>query len=222
MRLILFGPPGSGKGTQAGLLTQRLGLVHISTGDTLRQAIAQGTPAGRKAEPFIREGHLVPDELVNDLVAERFDRPDRPRCFVMDGYPRNLAQAASFDLVLQRYDLQLHGVVLPIVDDAELVRRLSGRRVCTQCQTPYHVHYQAPRQPNACDLCGAPLTQRPDDHEDTVRERLHVYHARTEELKPYYRACNLLREVPGTGGVEDIYAAIVESLGVVAHNHACA
>src|SRR5437773_4470335 len=141
MRLILIGPPGSGKGTQAKLLGDRLGLVHIATGDILREAIRLGTAAGRKAEPFVNNGKLVPDDLVNELVADRFRRDDRPERFVMDGYPRTLAQAASFDQVLRQQFLNLTAVILLVVDDDEIVRRMTGRRTCSQCSRPYHITY---------------------------------------------------------------------------------
>ena len=211
MRLILVGPPGSGKGTQAKLLSERLGLVHIGTGDILREAVRLGTPAGRLAEPYVKSGKLVPDDLVNELVADRFRREDRPENFVMDGYPRTLAQAASFDQVLRQQFLDLNGVILLQVDDDEIVRRLSGRWSCPNpsCLATYHATKKAPRVPGVCDLCGTPLRQREDDREDTIRRRLEVYKRNTMELIPHYRAQNLLHEVPGEGDIEDIYKRIV-------------
>jgi adenylate kinase len=216
MRLILLGPPGSGKGTQAKLLSQRLGLTHVGTGDILREAVKTGTPAGRRAGPFVAAGKLVPDDLVNDLIADRFRRDDRPEAFVMDGYPRTLAQAASFDQLLRQQFLDLDGVVFLVVDDDEVVRRLSGRWVCPDCKTPYHMVTNPPKNDRVCDNPKHPrpvaLIQRDDDREETVRERLRVYHENTEDLIGHYRAKGLLRDVSGEGGIEAIFTRILEAL----------
>jgi adenylate kinase len=214
MRLILLGPPGSGKGTQAKLLCQRNGLEHISTGDILREAIRMNTPSGRRAHPYVESGQLVPDDLVNDLIAERFQRDDRPERFVMDGYPRTLAQAASFDQVLRQQFFDLSAVILLQVADAEIVRRLSGRWSCPQssCKATYHAANHPPKVPGICDDCGTALVQREDDKEETVRARLMVYHKNTEELVPHYRAQGLLHEIPGNGAIEDVYANILKAL----------
>lgn len=215
MRLILFGPPGSGKGTQAKLLSDRLKLAHIGTGDILREAIRLETPAGLRAKPFVTSGRLVPDDLVNELVADRFRRDDRPERFVMDGYPRTLAQAASFDQVLRQQFLDLKAVVFLVVDDEELVHRLGGRWTCPNmsCGAVYHATFKPPKRPGVCDLCGSLLVQRADDREDTIRERLRVYRQSTAELIPHYRAQGLLREVDGQGEVETVYGHILSALG---------
>lgn len=214
MRLILLGPPGSGKGTQAQLLCKRLGLEHVGTGDILREASDRGTPAGKRAKPFLDSGKLVPDGLVNDMVAERFRRADRPTRFVMDGYPRTLAQAEAFGHLLQEQALDLTAVVSLAVDDDEIVRRLSGRWSCPKqgCMATYHTVSNPPRVAGICDRCGTKLVQRDDDKEETVKERLRVYHGNTIELIPYYRARGLLREVPGLGNIEEIYANILRVL----------
>jgi len=214
MRLILLGPPGSGKGTQAKLLCGRQGLAHISTGDILREARQQGTPAGKKAEAFMNAGQLVPDEVVNDIIADRFRRDDRPAKFVLDGYPRTLPQAAALDAVLRQQFLDLTAVVSLTVDDQDLVDRVAWRRVCPKCQRPYHEKNNPPQHPGLCDDDGAKLVQRADDNEETVRKRLQVYHAQTAELVPHYRRPGLLREVPGTGDIEAIYQKILAALGV--------
>jgi adenylate kinase len=215
MRLILLGPPGCGKGTQAQLLCQRNRLEHIGTGDILRESIRRKTPAGLRAQPYVETGQLVPDDLVNDLIAERFDRPDRPNAFVMDGYPRTRAQAEAFEKVLRRYGLKLDAAVLIKVDDEEIVRRLAGRWSCPKagCKATYHTESNPPKVAGVCDRCGTTLVQRADDKPETVRNRLVVYHKNTQELIPYYRAQGLLREADGTGAIEDVYAHIMKALG---------
>ncbi len=212
MRLILVGPPGSGKGTQAKLLSNRLGLTHISTGDILREATRHHTPLGKVALPYMQSGQLVPDDLVNEIVAEHFRNEDRPERFVMDGYPRTLAQAASFDQVLRQQFLDLTAVLLFLVDDQEIIARMTGRWSCPKCKATYHVVYNPPRTAGICDVCGTQLIQRIDDKEETVRERLKIYHASTADLVSYYRAQGLLHEVPGVGDIEQIHKAVVEIL----------
>src|SRR6266481_5670627 len=159
MRLILLGPPGSGKGTQAKLLSERVGLEHIGTGDILREAIRRETPAGRRAKPFVDTGRLVPDDLVNELVADRFQRPDRPDRFVMDGYPRTVMQARAFDKVLERQHLPLTAAVSLLVDDEEIIRRVTGRWSCPKpnCKRTYHVISNPPKLDSVCDVDKTPL-----------------------------------------------------------------
>ncbi len=208
MRLILLGPPGCGKGTQAQLLHQRLGIDHIATGDLLREGMRLNTPVGQRARPYYEAGQLVPDELVNDLVAEHFARV-HPQKFVLDGYPRTLSQAASFDKLLHQHSLALTAVILFRVNDDEIVRRISGRWNCPQCKAIYHMTAKPPRVAGVCDNDAIPLTQRRDDREDTVRARLLVYHRDTASLAPHYQAQGLLHEIEGIGGIEEIYARIM-------------
>jgi adenylate kinase len=212
MRLILIGPPGSGKGTQAKLLSSRLGLAHIGTGDILREAARQNTPLGQVALPYMRSGQLVPDDLVNEIVAEHFRKEDRPERFVMDGYPRTLAQAASFDQVLRQQFLDLTAVLLFQVDDKEIIARMTGRWSCPQCKATYHLTFNPPRTAGICDVCGTKLIQRVDDQEQTVRERLRVYYMNAADLIPYYRSQGLLHEVPGVGDIEQIYSTMLDIL----------
>lgn len=211
MRLILIGPPGSGKGTQAKLLSQRLRLTHIGTGDLLREAVRLGTPAGKKVEPYVAKGQLVPDDLVNELIADLFHREPRPSCFVTDGYPRTVAQAHSFDQLLRQVFLDLQAAVFLVVQDEEIVRRICGRRVCPNCHASYHITLRPPKVANVCDACGATLFHRADDYEETIRDRLVVYHRNTEPLIAYYRQVGLLHQIKGEGNVEDIYAQIVQA-----------
>jgi adenylate kinase len=208
MRLILLGPPGSGKGTQAKLLCERRKLVHVGTGDILREAARQGTPLGKLAKPYIDAGKLAPDDLVNEVVTERFRRPDRPQQFVMDGYPRTLAQAHAFDKVLRQHHLGLNQVILVVVGDEPIVQRMSGRWSCPKCKATYHLANNPPRRDGVCDECGTALFQRPDDKEETVRERLRQYHQNTVDLIPYYRDQGLLTEISGEGGIEEVYGRI--------------
>jgi adenylate kinase len=212
MRLILVGPPGSGKGTQAKLLSKRLQLVHIGTGDILREAIREKTAIGRKAEPYILKGQLVPDDVVNEMVAERFHRDDRPDNFVIDGYPRTVAQAESFDQVLRQQFLDLTGVLLLYVDDDEIVRRMTGRLSCPVCKSTYHQVNKPPKEPGICDVCQNRLIQRSDDREETVRERLKYYHANTEGLIAHYQKQGLLHQISGVGPIEQIYDNILQEL----------
>jgi adenylate kinase len=214
MRLIFIGPPGSGKGTQAKLLSQRLGLCHFATGDILREAMRQGTPEGQRAMPFMAAGQNVPDVLVNDIVNSRFRAPDRPTQFVMDGYPRNVTQARSFDEVLRQQGLDLDAVVFLAVQDKEIIKRISARWSCPnpQCKATYNTLSNPPKNSGACDDCQSPLLQRDDDKAETVRHRLEVFHELTSELIAHYRKQNLVIDVPGVGGIDVIYQNIADAL----------
>ncbi len=215
MRLVLVGAPGSGKGTQAELLVGRLGLTYIGTGDILRAAIQNHTPVGLQAEPLMKQGRLVPDAIVNDLVAEVFQQPDRPEAFVVDGYPRTSAQAIAFDALLILQYLQLVGLVSLTVPDEDVVRRIGSRRCCENtaaCGVCYNLLARPPKVADICDRCGGPLVVRADDREETVRRRLVDFHANTEQLLEHYRGRGLLREVSALDPVETIYANIVKAL----------
>lgn len=214
MRLILLGPPGSGKGTQAALLCRRMNLEHIGTGDLFRAAMRARTPLGIRAEEFVQSGQLVPDSFVNDLVKDYFNSGGPHGRFVMDGYPRTVAQAEAFDGILAAHGLDLTRVLFLVVGDDEIINRLSGRWSCpkTGCKATYHTVSNPPRVPGVCDQCGTPLVQRDDDKEETVKARLVVYHRNTAELIPFYRKRGLLREVPGQGEIEQIYASLARAL----------
>ncbi|HJZ57557.1 MAG TPA: adenylate kinase [Gemmataceae bacterium] len=216
MRLVLVGPPGSGKGTQAEKLVRRLGLTPIGTGDILRRAIQEGTPLGREVEPLLKQGLLVPDTIVNDLVAELFRGPNPPTRFVTDGYPRTYAQAIAFDALLAQQFLRLDAAIDLAIPDEEVVRRISGRRCCSNvasCGVCYNVFSVPPKAPGVCDVCGSPLIQRDDDREETVRRRLLEFHKNTDALIEHYRTKGLLREIPATDLPETIYANILRAVG---------
>src|SRR6516162_2972564 len=214
MRLILIGPPGSGKGTQAKLLSQRMGLLHFATGDILREAVEKDTPEGRKAKPFMTSGQLVPDMIVNDIVNARFRGQNKPQKFVLDGYPRTLAQALSLDAVLKEQALDLDAVIFLNVDDEEIVHRLGNRWTCpnSACKAVYHSVFNPPKIAGTCDLCHTALQQREDDKPATIRKRLQVFHDCYDELLRHYQRQGLLVEVPGRGDIESIHADIVKSL----------
>lgn len=216
MRLILIGPPGCGKGTQAKLLAKRKTLEHIGTGDLLREAIRNQTNVGQRAKPFVESGHLVPDDLVNDLIKERFEKNDRPQNFLLDGYPRTLAQAKALDKVLEKVGLPLTSVVLFEVADDEIVKRVTGRWSCPKigCKATFHIFNNPPRVNGLCDDCHTQLVQRADDQVETVKSRLVVYHNDTVPLIPYYKEKSLLHEVNGSGEIEQVYSNIAKSLNI--------
>lgn len=214
MRLVLVGPPGSGKGTQAKRLCERLKLAYVGTGEILREAIRLKTPVGREVEPIIKQGLLVPDVVVNDLVAELFRRPTRPETFVLDGYPRTYSQSIAFDALLRQEYLTLDAVVNLTISDEEVVRRISGRRVCGKvgCGLAYHLIAGPPKVADVCDKCGERLLLREDDREETVRRRLQEFHKNTDALIDHYARARLVRNVPATDPVETIYANIVKAI----------
>lgn len=212
MRIVLLGPPGAGKGTQAVRLAEKAGVPHISTGDMFRQAVREGTPLGREAKAYMDRGALVPDEVTIGIVRERLAKDDAAKGFVFDGFPRTTVQAEALDRILAELERPLEAVVNLVVPDEEIVRRLAGRRVCPQCGATYHVAFNPPAEPGRCDRCGAELVQRHDDREETVRERLGVYHRQTAPLVDYYREAGLLVQVDGTGDVDAVTASVLEAL----------
>jgi adenylate kinase len=214
MRLVLVGPPGCGKGTQAELLVQRLGVTYVGTGDILREAIRRETPMGKRVEPIMEQGLLVPDPDVNDVVAELFRGPDRPDCFVMDGYPRTYSQAQAFDALLRQQFLSLDAVINLTIPDDEVIRRISGRRCCANpaCGVCFNVHYKPSKVANKCDKCGSELVLRADDKEETVRRRLSEFHNNTGQMITHYRQQNLVRDVSATDSPEAIYQNIVKAI----------
>jgi adenylate kinase len=216
MRLVLVGPPGSGKGTQAKRLCERLGVTYIGTGDMLRDAITRGTEMGQRVKPLMDQGLLVPDPEVNDVVAELFRAPDRPNSFVMDGYPRTYSQAIAFDALLRQQFLALDAVINLSIADDEVVKRIGGRRCCPKpgCGQCFHVEANPPKADLKCDRCGTALILRDDDKEQTVRRRLREFHRNTDRLIAHYRQQNLVRDVAAKDPVESIYANIIKAIGV--------
>lgn len=216
MRLVLVGPPGSGKGTQAKKLTDKLGLRDVGTGDILREAIKHGTPTGKLAEPYLQAGKLVPDDMVNSLIADLFHSKNRPEKFVLDGYPRTVSQAIWFDQFLKAEKIALDAVIVFCVDDEEVVRRISSRRICPICKAVYHLADHPPQVPDICDNDGLTLVQRPDDKEETIRGRLKDYHDNADDLISHYAKAGLLREVPALGSIDCIFSDVIKRLNTKA------
>ena len=211
MNLVLLGPPGSGKGTQAERLKEQLGLPHVASGDLFRENIGNETELGLLAKEYMDRGQLVPDDVTIAMVRERLQQPDCDDGVILDGFPRTLAQALALDKMLAGTGRALAGVLYINLPDEETVRRLSGRWICGQCQTPYHVVFSPPAEEGVCDECGGELYQRDDDRPETVRARLRVYHEQTAPLIDYYRRAGLLVEVDGAGDIEAVSAALLEA-----------
>ena len=207
MRLVLLGPPGSGKGTQGERLAAALGVPRISTGDILRRNVAQGTDLGKKAKTFMESGRLVPDELVIAMTAARLKEPDARNGFILDGFPRTIAQAEALSKLTP-----LDAVVNLFLEPEELVKRSAGRRVCPKCESVYHVVSNPPRKAGICDKCGTTLVTRPDDREEVVRTRIETYERQTAPLIAYYKERGLLREVYASGMIGEISQRVEEAL----------
>lgn len=212
MRVIFLGPPGAGKGTQARQLAAEVGIPQIATGDILREAAAKQSPLGLEAKRYMDRGTLVPDEVVIGLVAERLDHPSARKGFLLDGFPRTVAQAEALERILKEHGLVLDRVIFFEVSEAELLRRLTGRRVCRRCGGTFHLVFAPPRVAGTCDRCGGELYQREDDSEVAVRQRLAVYESETAPLLDYYGSRSLLTTVKGEGPVDAIAAAIRSAL----------
>jgi adenylate kinase len=217
MRLVLLGPPGAGKGTQAERIKAKYGIAHLSTGDMLREAVAAGTDVGRRAKAIMDAGKLVPDDVINALVAERITQADCVRGFVLDGFPRTVVQAEALDRMLTERDLALDAVLELAVDDDALVERISGRFACARCGAGYHDRFKQPQVEGVCDVCGGrEFVRRPDDNAETVRARLDAYHAQTAPLLPYYRDHGLLITVDGMAEMDEVTAEIFKRIGAMA------
>jgi adenylate kinase len=213
--VILLGPPGAGKGTQAKRIAAAFELLHISTGDLLREEVAKGTGLGLEAKRFMNRGELVPDELVGKMLAKRLHSQQAALGCVFDGYPRTTAQANLLDGLLSELNRRVDVVLFLNVADGELLARLTGRRSCPECGAVFHVVTQPPKSDGACDACGAALVQRDDDREDVVSERLKVYRAHTAPLLEYYRGRRILREVKGEAGPDEVFQRMRDAMGSV-------
>jgi adenylate kinase len=213
MILVLLGPPGAGKGTQANLLETECSLVKLSTGDMLRAAVAAGTELGRKAGDIMERGQLVPDDIVIGLIAERLDAGSKGNGFILDGFPRTIAQAEALDRLLFERGKTLDAVVEMQVDDDALVRRIAGRFTCGDCGEGYHDDFKRTKAPGVCDRCGSTqFVRRRDDNEEVVRSRLEAYHAQTEPLIDYYRSQGKLKTVDGMADIDAVHRAIARAL----------
>ena len=211
MFLVLLGPPGVGKGTQAERIQKEMKLAHVASGDLFRENMSNETELGVLAKTYIDKGDLVPDEVTIAMVNDRIQRHDCAHGVLFDGFPRTLPQAEGLDKMLADDGYRLDGVLYLYASDEVLVKRLSGRRICRNCQTPYHVVFNPPAKEGVCDVCGGELYQRDDDKPETVQARLQVYHNQTAPLIDYYRQAGLLKEVDGVGDMETISAALIEA-----------
>jgi len=212
MRLVLLGAPGAGKGTQAKKLIERYSIPQISTGDILRKAVQDGTPLGKEAKSYMDRGELVPDSVVIGIIKERLKEDDCKKGYILDGFPRNVAQAKALDEMLSSLNSPLDYAISIDVPFDELMKRLTGRRTCKSCGQMYNIYFSPPKNNGICDKCGGDLYQRDDDKEETIRKRLEVYEAQTAPVIGYYREKGILKSVPGTGEIDDIFNKIISIL----------
>ncbi len=213
MNIVFLGPPGAGKGTQAKKIAEKYGIPQISTGDMFREHLSKGTELGQKAKEYMDKGQLVPDEIVLGMVEERLKQPDCDKGFILDGFPRTVPQAEALDKLLEKMGKKIDYAICIDVPDEELVKRLTGRRTCKKCGMMYHVIFKPPKEEGKCDVCGGELYQRADDNEETVRNRLKVYHEQTEPIIQFYEKKGVLHRIDGMGSIDEIFERIVQVLG---------
>ncbi len=214
MRLVLLGAPGAGKGTQAKKLVEKHAIPQISTGDLLRAAVAAGTPLGKEAKSFMDKGELVPDRVVLGMVEERLKKDDCKKGYILDGFPRNTAQAEALDKMLNSLKMGLSAALSVDVPFEDLMKRLTGRRTCKACGQMYNVYFSPSKKEGICDKCGGELFQRDDDKEATIKKRLEVYNAQTAPLINYYKKKGILKSVAGTGNIDEIFNKVCKELGL--------
>ncbi len=214
MRLVLLGAPGAGKGTQAKKLIEKYGMPQISTGDLLRAAVGAGTELGKEAKTYMDSGNLVPDSVVLGMVEERLRQDDCKNGYILDGFPRNTAQAEALDEMLDKVGMSLDAALSVDVPLEDLMKRLTGRRTCKDCGQMYNIYFSAPATEGKCDKCGGELYQRDDDQEETIQKRLEVYTEQTAPLIDYYSGKGILKSVSGTGNIDEIFANVTATLGI--------
>jgi len=212
LNLLIMGPPGAGKGTQAEVLVKELEITHISTGDMFRNAIKEGTEMGRKAKEYMDKGELVPDEVVIGMVRDRLSQPDCKKGFLLDGFPRTVEQARALDVTLDGLGIKLNGVVNIVVPLDKLMERLTGRRVCKGCGASYHVMFNPPEKAGICNTCGGELYQRSDDNEESVGTRLRAYEEKTQPLIDYYKDKGILLDINGDQDIKKVLEDILKAL----------
>ena len=208
MNLILIGPPGSGKGTQAKMLVNKYDIPQISTGDILRNTVKEDSPLGRKARKFMDEGSLVPDKVVIEIIEERLKKKDCKTGFILDGFPRTVAQSQALDVILNKMDLKIDHLINIVIDEKELVKRLTGRRTCKGCGKGFHVIFDPPKNEGICDECHGELYQRDDDREDVIKSRLKVYQEQTAQVIEFYEKKNPPKSIDGIGKIDEVFRRI--------------
>lgn len=208
MNLLIIGAPGAGKGTMSDILIKNFNLVHISTGDMLREAVRNETPVGLKAQEYMNKGELVPDEVIHDIIVERLSKDDIDNGFLFDGYPRTRAQAEDLDVILKQLDKKIDIVINLNIADEELIKRITGRRICPTCGEIYNTYFKAPKKEGVCDKCGSELTQRKDDNLDSLKVRLSEYHKNTQPVIEYYEDKGLVKQTDASKGVAQVFEEI--------------
>lgn len=212
MRLIIMGPPGAGKGSQAGVLKKEIGIPHISTGDIFRQNVENRTELGVKAKEYMDSGKLVPDDLTASIVRNRLREDDCMQGFILDGYPRTISQAQTLEEILKQMDIKIDKVINLEVDDQTIIKRMTGRRICTKCSAIYNLYNIPPKKEGKCDLCDADLMQRKDDNVETVKQRLAIYHEQTEPLLDFYNKKGILVTIKGKERIEDTNKDVLQAI----------
>ncbi|MCM8765883.1 MAG: adenylate kinase [Candidatus Omnitrophica bacterium] len=209
MRLILLGPPGAGKGTQAEILKEKLGIPHISTGDMLRQVLKEDSPLSKKVKRFVERGELVPDEIILEIMKQRLSSADTEKGFILDGFPRTIKQAQGLEQLLKKMNKQIDLVLYFATSVEKIIERLSGRLVCSRCGMNYHLKNMPPKEEGVCDKCGGELSQREDDQEETVRKRIDVYLKQTAELIEFYKSKGILRTLDANRDAQEVYKELI-------------